>query len=119
MNTALPSALADPPIDLIDTMPVNAKDRHVAALAVQVGAGIIVTENLRDFPSDVLEPLGIEAIDTDAFVSELIERNAAAVLEAIDAIAARRRRHPRTPQDIVVALSRLLPESMDALDLPH
>jgi predicted nucleic acid-binding protein len=45
MNRALPDAQWDPPDELIAEMPVNEKDRHVLALAVHVGASVIVTEN--------------------------------------------------------------------------
>ena len=38
MNRALPTALAEAPADLIASMPVNDKDRHVLALAVHLGA---------------------------------------------------------------------------------
>lgn len=44
LNRALLDALADVPPALIETMPVNEKDRHVLALAVYVGAPTIVTE---------------------------------------------------------------------------
>lgn len=50
-------------------------DEHVLALALESGASIIVTENIRDFPKKVLEPLGIEAIRTDAFASACLTAN--------------------------------------------
>ena len=44
MNLALPDALHGPPPDeLVESMPVNAKDRHVLAFAVQVEADCVVT----------------------------------------------------------------------------
>lgn len=52
LNRALPDALVDVPPALIETMPVNEKDRHVLALAVYVGTPTIVTDNLADFPAD-------------------------------------------------------------------
>ena len=61
MNSALPAALEQAPLDLVASMPVNEKDRHVLALAVHVEASVIVTFNLRDFPNDACEPYGIEA----------------------------------------------------------
>jgi hypothetical protein len=39
---------------------LNDKDRHVVALAVHVGAPTIVTDNVRHFPPDLLDPFGIE-----------------------------------------------------------
>ncbi len=43
MNRALPDALVDAPSALLGAMPVNEKDRHVLALALHVGAPILVT----------------------------------------------------------------------------
>lgn len=49
-------------------------DVHVVALALSAHSKIIVTENLRDFPSRRLAPFGISAINADAFLSELFEQ---------------------------------------------
>lgn len=48
LNRALPDALAAIPDSLIEAMPINDKDRHVLALAVHVGAQVVVTDNLKD-----------------------------------------------------------------------
>jgi hypothetical protein len=55
MNRALPAAVDEAPSDLIDSMPVDAKDRHVLALAAHVAAGVVVTINLRDFPPEACQ----------------------------------------------------------------
>lgn len=115
MNQALPSALDEPPASLIEEMPVNEKDRHVLALAVHVEAPMIVTENLRDFPPELLADRGIEAIDVDTFVVGHVERDPIGVLGAIDAMAARRRRHPKTSHDIIEVLAASLPHAMAVL----
>ena len=48
--------------DLIPGLQLPDKqDRHVLAAAIRCHANVIVTMNLRDFPSDVLAPLGMEA----------------------------------------------------------
>lgn len=48
------------------------KDCHVLAAAIRTRAHVIVTYNLGDFPSSILEPLGIEAQHPDQFVWHLI-----------------------------------------------
>ncbi len=96
-------------------MPVNDKDRHVLALAVHVGAPTIVTDNVRDFPPDLLDPFGVEAVSADAFAVAQADLHPDAVRASLAAMAARRRRSPRTPDEIVQALARYLPEAMAAL----
>ena len=55
-------------------------DRHVLAAAIHVGASVIVTMNLRDFPSATLAVHGLTARSPDTFVRRLIgaDREAAA-----------------------------------------
>lgn len=48
-------------------------DRHVLAAAIRCSAGVIVTSNLDDFPSDRLQPFNIEAQSPDYFVLNLLE----------------------------------------------
>jgi hypothetical protein len=43
-------------------------DRHAVAAAIEAGADLIVTFNLRDFPSDVLDSFGLVARHPDPFV---------------------------------------------------
>jgi PIN domain len=116
MNRALPDALKDAPDELIDAMPVNEKDRHVLALAVHVGAPTIVTDNLKDFPPELCEPFDVEAISADAFTLAQVHLHRADVLASIDAMAARRQRHPKTRADIIGRLRTLLPTAMAELD---
>ena len=47
-------------------------DRHVLAAAMRGGADVIVTMNLKDFPAEILEPLGIEAQHPDDFILRLL-----------------------------------------------
>lgn len=115
LNRALPDANQEVPAELIDAMPVNEHDRHVLALAVHAGAPTIVTENLRDFPADLCDPYGVEAISTDTFVLAQVHLRPDVVLSSIEAMAARRRRHPKTAEDIIERLGRHLPESMAAI----
>jgi hypothetical protein len=46
----------------------DVKDRHVVACAVQIGARLIVTFNVRHFPAVALDPLLIEAQHPDDFL---------------------------------------------------
>lgn len=71
LREVFPEAIAQGYEHLIPDMPIQAKDRHVLAATVSVGADVIVTDNLRDFPAPSLEPYGVEAQSLDAFLREL------------------------------------------------
>jgi predicted nucleic acid-binding protein len=43
-------------------------DAHVLAAALKTQAAILVTENLKDFPAEILTPLNLEARTADAFI---------------------------------------------------
>jgi predicted nucleic acid-binding protein len=58
------------------------KDRHVLAAAKAIGAERIVTKNLKDFPPEACDSLGIEAIHPDEFLLVLYEMAPDAVARA-------------------------------------
>ena len=55
-------------------------DRHVLAAAIRGQADVIVTMNLRDFPSDVVGAFGVEAQHPDEFVLHLLDLAPGAVI---------------------------------------
>lgn len=61
-------------------MPNHVKDRHVTAAAVTVGAGIIVTRNVRHFRK---LPDGLVAMSPDNFLIALVELQPEEVIEAL------------------------------------
>jgi len=67
----------------------DANDRHVLAAALRCRAEVIVTSNLRDFPDDVLSPLGVRVEHPDEFVLHLIDLAPATVCAAIKTVRAR------------------------------
>jgi hypothetical protein len=86
MDVAFPQASVRPRSDLSHLFPaVDAKDRHVAAIAAAGGATVIVTRNLKHFPSVALAAHGITARDPDDFVADLLERDAVTVQPILEA----------------------------------
>ncbi len=69
--------------NLIDGLALpDPNDRHVLAAAIRVGADVIVTYNLDDFPKRVLDTFGIEAQHPDIFVVRLLDLDGPAVYAA-------------------------------------
>lgn len=62
-------------------------DRHVLAAARAARASTIVTENLRHFLPEHLEPWGIRAVDPDRFAIEWLEESPEVVLESLRAFS--------------------------------
>jgi hypothetical protein len=58
---------------LIPVMTNHPGDRHVLAAAVSRGINVIVTNNLKHFPQDALEPYSIDAQAPDLFVQHVID----------------------------------------------
>jgi len=84
MDTALPDALVTGYEDLIDGLSLpDMDDRHVLATAIRCGAQSIVTYNLKDFPQDVLDIYGIEAVHPDDFIIQQLDLQQGAVISVI------------------------------------
>lgn len=45
-------------------------DNHVLAAAIAISASVVVTDNLSDFPAELLAPHEIEAISADGFIAD-------------------------------------------------
>jgi predicted nucleic acid-binding protein len=91
MNRVFPGALVTGYEHRIAAMTNHPKDRHVLAAAVEIGATVIVTTNLRDFRPAALEPHNLMARSPDAFLGELATRQPARVATVLREQAARYR----------------------------
>jgi predicted nucleic acid-binding protein len=64
MAAAFPEAMVSASLisSIEPAMANDPKDRHVLAAAVGVGAEVVVTKNLKDFPPTACESLGIQVV---------------------------------------------------------
>lgn len=62
----------------------DADDAHVIAAAIHGAADIIVTDNIKDFPKEMLGQFGIEAMTADEFIADCIDLNKVAAMSAIN-----------------------------------
>ena len=81
-------------------------DTHVLAAALAGHADCIVTSNLRDFPPDVVGPLGIEIIHPDQFLVAQWDLDQLVAVAAFKRMRARWRRPAATAEDFAAALER-------------
>ena len=66
-------------------------DRHVLAAAIKINANIIVTNNLKDFPSDYLESFGLKAVSADDFLTDIIDLNHDTAIKAFKELVLNRK----------------------------
>ena len=93
MHRAFPEALVTGHEVLMTGLSLpDPDDRHVLAAAIRAGAEQIVTENLKDFLANVLDPLGVEAVRADDFLAATFELYTS---EAVAALCTMRRAYRR------------------------
>ncbi|WP_405179811.1 PIN domain-containing protein [Nocardia sp. NBC_01377] len=91
-------------------------DRHVLAAAIKIGAQVIVTSNLADFPNDMLTPWHIQAKSPDDFLLDQIALDDRVVWACVQRIADSGRNPPESVDDVLDGLeSAGLVESVAAL----
>ena len=107
MNSAVLDSLVIGYETLIDTLHLpDQNDRHVLAAAIHAGASLIVTNNIRDFPDDILTPYGIKAVTPDEFLVRLIYENAEAVLATIKRQREQLKNPPKTVKEHLETLEK-------------
>lgn len=89
---------------LIASMPINEKDRHILAAAVASNAQVIVTQNLKDFPSELISPFGIETQSPDEFLVHLFYLAPQAIAKLIKDQAGDLRNPPITTLELLTIL---------------
>lgn len=93
----------------IPLMPINEKDRHVLAAAVASHSQIIITHNLKDFPSYLLAQYHVEAQSPDTFLVGLLHENPQAIQEILSQQSAQLNNPPLTVSQILDRLALNVP----------
>lgn len=117
MNTAYPRALlaTSETVDIGTGWP-DQDDEKIVVDALRAGAGLIVTDNLRDFPRALLEPLGLAASSADEFLGHLTLRHRGKVERRLAAWLMQRTRPKYSRSQLVARLREIgMPAFSDAL----
>lgn len=77
----------------------DADDRHVAAAAHNGDADVIVTFNLKDFPTSQLAKIGLAARHPDEFLASLVEAYPERASKAMIELVSSKKHPPRTMQE--------------------
>ena len=95
--------------DITSRLP-DPRDAHVIGATLHAGAPLIVTNNLKDFPREILSSLEIAAVSADAFLVMLWRDDPVGGLAALSIQSSRMRNPPLSVQQILERLAPGLPE---------
>jgi len=88
---AFPDALVENYESLVNSLTLpDENDRHVLAAAIKTNANVIVTNNIKDFPSEYLASFGLTAKSADDFLTDTIDLNNELAVEAFRALVLNR-----------------------------
>lgn len=91
------------------------EDCHVLAAAIKSQAQIIVTYNIKDFPSETLQKFDIETQHPDTFLRYQLDLNLSTFLSCIKTIRARLKTPPVTANQYLFTLFTHLPQTVSIL----
>lgn len=106
MKRAFPDAIVENHLGLADRISLpDEGDRHVLSAAIRCGAQIIVTENKKDFPLDVLEGFDLEALTADEFIVETFDLFQMDALRVIREVRLRLKDPAFEPSEFIMELT--------------
>jgi predicted nucleic acid-binding protein len=107
MDQHVPDCVVTGYEDLIPTLTLpDPNDRHVLAAAIHGGANLIVTFNLSDFPTTVLERFHLDAVHPDEFIGRLWNERPALIIEAARLHRASLQRPPKSVTEYLATLEK-------------
>lgn len=77
------------------------KDRHVLAAAIKTNANVIVTQNIKDFPTQYLSQFGLSAKGLDDFLTDTIDLNHETAVRSFKRLVANKYRPPLTEHQML------------------
>ncbi len=106
VESAFPEAMVTGEESLVAVCANHEKDRHVLATAIRGHADLIVTINLKHFPTEALKPWDVSACHPADYLITLYSLNAGLVVARLEEIARKRK---RTPEEHLAFLGKSVP----------
>lgn len=103
MQSAFTEAMVDNYEHLYGSLPdlPDPNDAHVIAAAIKAKADVIVTENIRDFPDQLVSDFGLEIITADAFITDTMTLHMPSAISAIRCMRMRFQNPQITPELLI------------------
>ena len=106
MNEAVPDCLVTEYESLIEGLKLpDENDKHVLAAAIRCGAQVIVTFNLKDFPQEILDAYGIEAMHPDLFIEHQMSLHQGKVIGVAKSHRAALQNPPKSAEEYLATLA--------------
>ena len=105
MRKHFPEAMVTVSQEEIDRLDNHPKDRHVAAVAVAASADAIVTINVKDFYSRLLEGAAISVMTPGQLIEDVLDQAPELVNHAIRRMTYRWTNPPRSASEVVELLA--------------
>jgi predicted nucleic acid-binding protein len=109
MKLAFPEAIIEVTERLIPCMDNDKGDRHVLAAALIAKAQVIVTDNLKHFPSESLSQFRVEAQSSDQFLTYLYDLFPESMLEVLQTQVSVLRNPPMSVSSLLDLLEKSVP----------
>lgn len=94
----------------------RSNDRHVLAAAIAAHVDIIVTKNIKDFPSKILEKFGIKTLHPDDFVMLQLSLEPLKALEIMECLRKRNSNPQISKIEFIDSMKKVgLPKTADHL----
>jgi len=120
MSLAFPEAMVEGYEGLVQALELpDPNDRHVLAAAIRAGAQTIVTENIKDFPSEVIGQYDVTAVTADAFISSTFELYDSEAIAALRSVRQKYQRPAMGPSEFLMSLMSVGLARTAALARPH
>jgi hypothetical protein len=117
MNENVLECLVEDYEHLIPTLKLpDENDNHVLAAAIKASASVIVTFNIKDFPSKQIMPHNVEAKHPDSFISQWFSTHPGDVCSTVRKLRAGLNNPPKTASEYLDTLERQsLPQTVTKL----